>query len=235
MKKIILIAFLLLSKYYINAQQANQFNSWWYYSGKYQLDNKFNIQTLYSWSRHDFVKDWQQSKLRIATGYDYSNNLSFSLGYEWVILFPYGQFPVPEKRIEHRIYEQIIIKNKIDNVSINYGIQLEQRFLNELTRHRLRLIFAAKYPIIKSDKGKEKLTFSFFDQIILNIDNEANGKNFSQNRVYAGFEVPINKTITLGLGYMNQYIVIKENKYENDHTLMVSLNHKLDFRSKKKL
>lgn len=121
-----------------------------------------NIQTLYSWSRHNFVKHWQQSKFRIGTSYDYLKNVSFGTGYEWIVLFPYGTHPIKEKRTEHRIYEQLIIKNKFQNVSVDYGVLLEQRIRKDITRHRLRIILGAKIPIIRSKEGEKKLGIFFF-------------------------------------------------------------------------
>jgi len=232
MRKALIILTFVLATFSAKAQKADQFNSWWYYSGKYRIAEKFNIETLYSWSRYDFIKEWQQSKLRLGGSYDYLKNVTFGAGYEWVVLFPYGAHPVPEKRTEHRIYEYFTIKNKIKAVSVNYGMLLEQRIMEDKTRHRLRLILGAKIPIISSEEGITKLGLSFFNQVFLDIDKYASNKNFSQNRVYGVFDIYIDKALTVSLGYMNQYIIIKENRIENDHTLMVGFFHKLDFRKK---
>ncbi len=148
------------------------------------------------------------------------------------MLFPYGAHPVKDKRTEHRIYEQLIIKSKLQNVSINYGVVLEQRFRKDITRHRLRIILSAKMPIISSKEGKTKLGISFFNQVFFDIDKYADNNHFRQNRIYGGFDIPVNNHFTLSLGYMNQYIIINDTRIENDHTLMVGLFHKLDFRKK---
>ena len=234
MRKALIVFTFVLATFNAKAQKADQFNSWWYYSGKYKVAEKVNIETLYSWSRHNFIKEWQQSKLRLGGSYDYLKNISFGAGYEWVVLFPYGAHPVPEKRPEHRIYEYFTIKNKIKKVSVNYGMLLEQRIMEDKTRHRLRLIFGAKIPIIRSKEGETKLGVSLSNQVFLDIDKYANNKNFSQNRIYGAFDIPLNNVFTLSLGYMNQYIIIKENRIENDHTLMVKLSHKVDFQKKTK-
>ena len=232
MRKALIAFIFVLITFNAKAQKADQFNSWWYYSGNYRLTEKFNIQTLYSWSRHDFIKEWQQSKLRLGGSYDYLKNISFGAGYEWVVLFPYGAHPVPEKRTEHRIYEYFTIKNKIKTVSVNYGMLLEHRIMEDKTRHRLRLIFGVKMPIIRSKEGETKLGMSFFNQVFLDIDKYANDNHFRQNRIYGAFDIPIDKALTVSLGYMNQYIIINDTRIENDHTLMVGLFHKLDFRKK---
>jgi len=234
MKKILMVV-LVFTLSNANAQKVDQFNSRWYYSGKYRLTEKFNIETLYSWSRHNFVKNWQQSKLRFGTSYNHLKNVSFGAGYEWVVLFPYGAHPVSEKRTEHRIYEYFNIKNKIKAIAVNYGMLLEQRIMKDRIRHRLRLILGAKIPLIQSKKGETKLGLSLSNQVFLDIDKDANNNHFRQNRIYGGFDVPINNALIFSLGYMNQYIIIKDNRIENNHTLMIKLLHKVDFRKKKKL
>lgn len=230
MKRVLIIIFFVFICFVAKAQKADQFNSWWYYSGKYRLTEKFNVETLYSWSRHNFVKEWQQSKLRFGASYDYLQNISFGAGYEWVVLFPYGAHPVTEKRTEHRIYEQFSIKSKIKTISVNYGMLLEQRIMKDRTRHRLRLVFGTKVPIIRSEEGKTILGFSLSNQVFLDVDKYTDNKNFSQNRIYGAFDIPINNAFTLSLGYMNQYIIINDRRIENDHTLMVTFFHKLDLR-----
>lgn len=229
MRSVLIICLFIFTVFNAKAQKADQFNSWWYYSGKYRLTKKINIETLYSWSRHDFIKEWQQSKFKLGASYNYLKRLSFGAGYEWIVLFPYGAHPVPEKRTEHRIYEYFTIKNKIKKVSVNYGMLLEQRIMKDKTRHRLRLILAAKTPVLRSTEGKTLVGFSLSNQVFLDIDKYAKGNNFSQNRIYCGFDIPVNSAFTLSLGYMNQYIIINEARIENDHTLMVGLFHKLDF------
>jgi hypothetical protein len=229
MKKLILILFLFVFVFKAKAQKADQFNSWWYYSGKYKISKKLEIQTLYSWSRNDFVENWQHSKLKLGTNYNLLKNFKVGGGYEWIVLFPYGAHPVPQKRTEHRITQQFEISTKLKNVSVKFGGLQEQRFIEGNITHRTRIILAVKTPIISTENGKTKLGLSFYNQVFLNVGKKANGNYFNQNRIYGGFDFPINNSLTLSLGYMNQYLIINTNKIENNHTLMVGLFHKLSF------
>ncbi|TBN15474.1 DUF2490 domain-containing protein [Hyunsoonleella pacifica] len=232
-KRILLFFFLFLFNSSVKAQKANQFNSWWYYSGKYQLSKKINIRTLLSWARHDFAKNWQQSNVRIGGNYVVSKKVNFGVGYEWVVLFPYGEHPVLEKRPEHRIYEQITVKNKLNRISFRSSALLEHRIRKDITRHRLRVRLGMKTPIIRSNDGITKLGVSFFNEFFFNIDKYAGNNVYGQNRFYAGFDIPITTNFILGLGYLNQYISINERRKENNYTLMVGIFHKVDFRNKK--
>ncbi len=231
-KKVIFFIFLFLVNSNVKAQKVNQFNSWWYYSGKYQLSEKINIGTLLSWARHDFVKNWQQSNVRIGGNYAVSKNVNFGGGYEWVVLYPYGAHPVPEKRPEHRIYEQIAIRKQLDVVSFSSSVLLEHRIRKDITRNRLRVRLGMKTPIISFNDGITKLGLSFFNEFFFNVDKYANSNYYGQNRLYIGFDISITANLSLGLGYLNQYISINERRKENNHTLMIGLFQKVDFRSK---
>lgn len=231
-KKVAFFLWLCLAILGVKAQKANQFNSWWYYSGKYRLSEKVEIGTLLSWARHDFIKNWQQSNVRIGGNYAILKKVSFGTGYEWVVLFPYGAHPAPKKRPEHRIYEQIAVNNNLNSISVSTSALLEHRIRKDITRHRLRVRLGVKTPIIRSDDGITKLGVSFFNEFFFNLDKYANGNYYGQNRLYTGFDIPISTSFNLGLGYLNQYISINENRKENNHTLMVGLFHKIDFRKR---
>ncbi|WP_062052872.1 DUF2490 domain-containing protein [Aquimarina longa] len=212
----------LLSIIHCKAQKADQFNSWWYYSGEYTINDKIMIRPLYAWSRNEFIKNWQQSKLSVGVHYIEIKNVRFGAGYEWIILFPYGAHPIPEKRTEHRIFESIEVKNKIGKVKVGYKAMLEQRIFKDKTTHRVRMKIGVKIPISQS----EKINLLAFNSIFLNIGNVKNQNYFNQNRAFIGIETTLTKSTSFSLGYMNQYLVINPNRIENNHTLMVGLNHK---------
>ena len=221
---IALISF-FFSVLYCKAQKVDQFNSWWFYSGEYSIDGIIKLKPLYAWSRNEFVKNWQQSKLSIGIHYVKMKNTSFGAGYEWIILFPYGAHPVPKRRTEHRIFESVEIKNKVANVKVSYGIMLEQRIFSDRTRHRARIKLGGRIPVTSS----EKVHVSTFNTVFLNVGNFRNHTYFNQNRVYLGLETAFKKSTSISLGYMNQYLVINPNRIENNHTLMFGLHHKLNF------
>lgn len=232
MKNTILILFCSLFTVLANAQKADQFNSWWYYSGSYKIKNKIDVQSLYSWSRNDFIKNRQISLFRLGLKYKHLKNIAFGSGYEWAVLFPYGKYPVPENRIEHRIYEQMIIKNKFKNLSLTFDLQLEQRFIDNNVKHRSRARLTIRIPVIKNERKETFLAFSFFNQLLVNIGKVNNSNYLGQNRAYGGIDIRLHKTIILRLGYLNQYIIIDDTRLENNHTLMFGFFHKLNFMKK---
>ncbi|WP_338395068.1 DUF2490 domain-containing protein [Fulvitalea axinellae] len=229
--------FLLASSSVTVGQTVDQFNSWWFYSGKYILSDHYSMRTLYAWSRHDFVNVWQQSKLRMGIERRISRNFNAGAGYEWVVLFPYGEHPVPEKRTEHRVYEEITFKTKQGRFGLNTGILLEHRFMERNRRDRLRFKVGANFPWLrlksgKNESGSQSLGIVCYNQFFINLGSAAKNVTLGQNRIYIGLDFQIIKGVKLGLGYMNQLIRIKENKAENNHTIVVGFSHKMDFTKK---
>ncbi len=221
------ITFLILTVN-VKAQEqiVNQFNSWWYYSGTFKFGEKWTGNLLYSWSRHDFVKYWQISKLGLRVNHNLSENFGVGGSYEWAIIFPYGQLPIPEKRREHRFLERVYFRDKINQVSLRSAFDLEQYFSNSDFLHRARISIGVKLPLVKNCEGMQVLGLSFFEQVFINGGNEP--IRLGQNRYYGGIDIRLNNNFSLALGYLNQYIIIRPTLIENDHTLMVGVIHHVE-------
>ncbi|MGH1436861.1 MAG: DUF2490 domain-containing protein [Lewinella sp.] len=231
MKKYFL--FLLMSGlvfFSLNAQTVTQLNSWWTYSGNHRISEKFSLHTLYSFRRNDFVKNWQQSLLRLGVNYHYSGKLTGTLGYDDVINYPYGEQPIAHRTKERRLYEQVSLKDKVGVVGITQTYRLEQRFVSrQNTRNRVRCRLALEVPLQQADKNK--LFLSLFNEIFINVGQAADNHYFDQNWIYGGLGYRLNKNSAVNVGYMNQYLVKTDNVHiENNHTLQVGLSYSFDLR-----
>lgn len=208
----------------LKAQTVHQFNSWWYYSGTYQIKETWTAKLLYSWSRHDFVADWQISKLGLSADKSLTRGFSMGASYEWAIIFPYGRLPVPEKRREHRLLERFSFREKVQRTSLSSILELEQFFRNGDFLQRIRVRFGIRFPLIINDKSDQVFGMSFFNQVFINHGDGSPA--IGQNRYYGGFDIRLSKGFTLALGYLNQRIIIRPELIENDHTLMIGLFHR---------
>lgn len=225
----------LISVFFLNqtqAQQANQFNSWWTYFGNYKVAEKWYITSIYSWNRSNFVENWQQSLLRIGVNYKPSKNFETGLGYDWVDYFPYGEQPFPKQITEHRTFEQIVLRHEIQNIQFIHTYRLEQRMNSDYFRNRIRYRLSVRIPLI-SKGDNPKLNLRFFDEVHINFGKQTQGHYFAQNRAGGVFEIPLNKALTVGIGYLNQYIIKSNKSVENNHTFTCELVHNLDFTKQK--
>lgn len=236
--KFILILFLCLYSIGGYSQTANQFNSWWTYSGNHKISDKNSLHTLYSFRRHGPISDWQQSLLRIGYNLKVTDNLTFTPGYDWVVTFPYGEQPVSQRTTEHRITAQFIVKNKLATILLNHRYRFEQRFIgntNTLSKQRLRYRITLDIPLHGKTISEQSFFMTFFNEVFINFGNEVANHIFDQNWIYSGLGYKINSSSIVKIGYMNQYLVKPGNELrENNHTFQASISKNFNFIKKTK-
>ena len=117
------------SNLYAQRSIANQQHVWLNVSEKVALNEKQSISGLYSLRRNDFIQNWQQSLIRVNANHKVSTSFTATLGYDFVVNFPYGEQPISERFFEHRIVEQFSIKNNINKWEVKHQYRVEQRFM----------------------------------------------------------------------------------------------------------
>ena len=231
------IVFISLCSYFFivsaKAQQVNQFHSWWLYSGKHRVSEKWNIQTLYAWCRNDFVKHGQLSLIRVGGEYTYRSNVKLGVGYDWSEKYPYGEQPAPKLIHEHRTYQQLLVKVQEEHVIIRNRVRLEQRFLSTVIKHRIRCQVGFSVPILRKRQRFPQLWAECFNEVFINFGEYAKQHHFDQNWLFTGARLTVNKKLAFTLGYLNQYKVKRGgNRIENNHTLRLGILYNFDFRKK---
>ncbi len=228
MKKLLLIISLTLATMlgFSQKQVDQQFNSWWTYSGNHKLTEKWGIHRLYSCRRNDFVKNWQQSLLRLGMNYQLDKNLTATLGYDWVETFPYGKQPIAKQTKEQRIFEQLMLKNKVGIFNLKHRYKLEQLFSNANLKHRFRYRFVISAPLGKKKIEDNTFFFTIFDEIFINLGGDTKGQVFNQNWIYTAVGYKLNKKTSFKIGYMNQFLMKSDNVHiESNNTLQIGFSH----------
>jgi hypothetical protein len=219
------------------------------YFGNHKLNDHWGLHTEYQWRRAageetaNVFKDWQQSLLRLGVDYYAKNQTQFTLGYGWIKTFEYGDQPVSHNFNEHRIWQQVIVKNKIGRVDIQHRYRLEQRFIETYNllpndgfdkscvfRNRIRYRFMVTVPLSRKELADNTLFLTIYDEPFLGF-GKGIGKNIlDQNRLFGALGWRFNKDFNLQLGYLNQYIVKSDGiKAERNHTLQLGITYNLDF------
>jgi hypothetical protein len=223
---------------------VSQQHAWTMYFGNHRLTEKLGIHTEYQWRRHELFKEWQQSLMRIGVDY-FTDEAQYTLGYGWIRSFPYGEQPIDITYNEHRIWQQVVLKNKVGRVEVNHRYRLEQRFLEQWKhlpndsyelngfafRNRFRYKVMLTLPITRKEMLDNTLFFSVYDEPFLGF-GKGIGKNIlDQNRLYMALGWRFNKDVNIQLGYLNQFIVKSDGvKAERNHTLQIGLTYNLDLR-----
>ncbi len=231
-KYIALLLFIVLYKFgFSQEQRLADHNSigWLVYTGTFKIKPKLAIHTEYQWRRTDGLKNWQQSLLRTGVNYALRKDVSINAGYAFAETFLYGDYPVATAFPEHRIYEQVIIKNPIGNVDLSHRFTLEQRFVGKVIlqngeKHtdytflnRLRYRLRTEVPLKKNVAANKSWSIVFQDEVFIGWGKNIGVNVFDQNRLAVLLGYKINQNLKIEAGYLNQ--IVQQGKRINDQSV----------------
>jgi hypothetical protein len=229
MKHLLSLLFLVIS-YSLFAQNNRQNDPNNIYWAQLFITKKINAKTdwlvEYQWRRTNGLKDWQQGLLRTAIQYKPNASVALALGYAEAETFPYGDFPIANAGTfpEHRLFEQIILKQTINKLAITNRFRVEQRWLGKVvpgTRrdieswtylNRFRYLLKMQYPVSK------KMYVWFGDEIFIGAGKNLGVNIFDQNRIHANLGLKISTKTIVELGYLNQ--VLQQGRIVNSKVIM---------------
>ena len=146
-----------------------------------------------------------QTIVRPGLGWALNESTSVWIGYGWIRDYDY--FPSGDDRDENRIWQQLLWNGSVSRWSVQSRTRLEQRFVEggDDVGWRLREFVKVVYPLIKSGR----IRFAAYEEIFINLNDTDWGARagFDQNRLFLGFNVPLDsaRKIQAELGYLNRY------------------------------
>lgn len=216
MKKIF-FAFLLLSSIYGSTQEfAPEINGedetgiWHMYFGMNQIAERWSIHTEAQFRYYETSGNFNQTLLRTGANYHINKDAIATLGYAYIDTDPsFLDFPFADMAfsgneiIEHRIFQQFILKNKVWEFLFEHRYRLEQRFIENIglnqdaeTQHRARYRIQATLPLTNT------FFLNFYDELFINLQDNL----FDQNRLYGAVGVHITENSNIQLGWLrNQF------------------------------
>ena len=166
------------------------------------------------------------------------------IGYGWIRTFPYGSQPVLHEFDEHRIFEQVNVKDKVGRFEIQHRYRLEQRFLDQYVknaagavvqvdpvfRNRIRYRAMVMVPLSRKEMLDNTLFLNLNNELFIGFGKGIAKNPIDQNRFIAALGWRFNARTNIQLGYLNQF-VIKTNAtdMERNHSLWISMVYNLDF------
>jgi Protein of unknown function (DUF2490) len=216
-KNLIIVFFFITAVSFAQNDRYNDYNNlvWLQSFNTIKLNNKWSLHAEYQWRRDNGLKDWQQSLLRIGGNYKIIDNVIVHVGYAWVETFPYGKFPIASNGTftEHRLYEQLTLRQSINKFLLTHRFRIEQRWLGRvkagtdreieewLFLHRFRYQFRTQYNFNKKWYG------AFADEIFIGAGKNVGVNIFDQNRIFALAGYKVNSKLSVEAGYFNQTLM----------------------------
>ncbi len=219
MKKTIFIFIILFSlKNTAQNNPQNELGAWYMYNGSHQISDKFSLKTMAHFRFFEIGDDLQQFIGRLGGSYKINKNISATLGYSY--LNTDSSFELDGGNVnEHRIYEDLNLKHKINKLGFAHRLRAEQRFFSSITSHFLRYQIGLSHPL------NDKWSTYLYNEIFFDFDDEA----YNQNWLGAGFSYKASKAAKLKIGYQK----ISVNNGGNFDRILLGVVFNSDHRKKK--
>ena len=227
----LLCATLYVTPFFAQQQIDDQVHGWLVYQGNHHLSTKFDLHTEYQWRRADGFADWQQSLTRIGLDYKLNPSVTISGGYGWILTYPYGCQPIASRTNENRLWQQVILKQHIGYFQVQHRYRLEQRWIDNEFKQRMRYRAQVLIPLQKSfvDK-KQGLFMNVNDEVFIGFGSGMGKNILDQNRFISAVGYQFNKDFSMQMGYLNQFVIKSDGLHmERNHTLWTSITYNLDF------
>lgn len=202
MKRInLIIACVIIPMTFLSQTKEDKLGSWWMYFGTHHLNEKYSIHYETQLRHYELGTNFFQLLPRIGLNYKIDDNSMVTAGYAWIPTQPNLDEGFDGDLVtENRIWQQFILRNKINNIKFRHRYRLEQRWVkqNDITsyKNRARYMLSAKVPLSKDESSP--LFLFIYDEIFLHIDDNP----FNQNRLYGALGYNVNKNMNIQAGYL---------------------------------
>ncbi|MBX0289896.1 DUF2490 domain-containing protein [Hymenobacter sp. HSC-4F20] len=254
MKKTLLLlgCWVLASSGYGQALRLNDQNTlgWLVYSGDHKLTVKWALHTEYQWRRINWVRAPQQQLARLGLVRTLTDRITVSGGYTYFQTHRYGSYPTVPGRPEpeHRLYQDISLKDPLGRLTLTHRLRLEQRWLgtraNEGQGHvqdwefqnRIRYQLAGQFPLQGVTVEDGEWYLNAFDELFIGFGRNVGDNVFNQNRLSGGVGYQFSDNAKVELNYLNQISQHAEPDaasgrpvFEINHGFRLNILYDLDF------
>lgn len=202
----------------------NTLGSWHMYFGTNKIAEKWSIHSEGQLRYFEQAKNFNQLLLRTGINYHINPNAIVTLGYGYIETdASFEEITNEENAKEHRIFQQLILKDKVGEFKFEHRYRLEQRFINfgdsNDTQHRARYRLQVTLPLT------DIFFLNFYDEIFLNLQ----GSVYGQNRLYGALGINVTTDLSVQAGYLKNHF-----PSANFDRLQIGVIWNTDLRKKKK-
>ncbi|MDG1573419.1 DUF2490 domain-containing protein [Robiginitalea sp. M366] len=176
----------------------DQLGAWYMYFGTNRVAEKWSIHTEAQFRFYDASSNFNQLLLRTGANYHLTDQAIVTLGYGYIWTDPTFEDgdALPDRILEHRIFQQFILKNKVGRLAFEHRYRLEQRFLDfdgpTETQHRARYRLQLTHPL------GDTFFINFYDEVFINLQEPL----FGQNRLYLALGARLSPAVSLQAGFL---------------------------------
>ena len=183
--------------------QEEDFGNWLMYFGTNRVAEKWSIHSEVQYRNHTIEPvNIEQLLLRTGINYHISSDAIVTLGYGYVASHDFESVQKEPESVEHRIFQQLILKNRISRVRFEHRYRIEQRWVNNKYRNRFRYRIMTQVPINNPSFTAGTFSLALYNEIFVNGEKVF----FDRNRLYGALGYHFNEHTQLQLGYLRQRV-----------------------------
>lgn len=221
-KKVITLITLMLLILQLKAQEDKTGN-WLMYFGQNRITDKISIHTEAQYRNHT-ISPTNTEQLLLRTGVNYHlKSAMITAGYGHIGSHVYKSEQKSPEVEEHRIWQQLITKNKLGRIKLEHRYRVEQRWVNKEYKNRLRYRLMAFIPLNSKKVEVGTVFLGVYDEIFLNTKQTY----FDRNRLYGALGYQMNNYTGMQVGMLHQ-----ETNNGGKWYLQFALTFNTDFRNK---
>ena len=203
MNRILICLTLLGFSNFLYGQQTPDLGNWIMYFGQNRVSDQWSIHSEVQYRNHSVSPtNIEQLLLRTGLNYHTPGGALLTAGYGYIASYDYKSEQSEPESKEHRIWQQLILINKLSRLKFEHRYRIEQRWVNKDYRNRLRYRLMVFVPLNKPVIETGTVFLGLYDEVFLNTT----GNIFDRNRLYAALGYQFSKSVQAQVGLLNQYV-----------------------------
>lgn len=211
---------------------------------KVRVHEHWRIDNMFQYRRVDLLDNTQLFFIRPSINYLINDNISLGVGYWFLIANSAGINGPLITRNEHRIWQQLSIKNNLSKVRLAHRFMFEQRYKGKIHidtdppmvsgrtyAQRLRYRILVTFNLFKL-KNEKPLKFRLFEEVRVRFKAGLSDPDFDQNNLYGLLGYELIDDGMLWLGYGNDYFKINNTNYVSNNLFRIRFDYSIDLREK---
>lgn len=242
----------LSTLYAQNRISDNNAIGWFSVNGNFKLSQKWSITSDLHWRRIDIVKTGMADIIRNSINYQIAPEAQVRFGYAYIPNYPYGDHPINgfgKSFTEHRMFQAMLISDKIGRVDLIHRFMLEQRWIGRYSNanlekadqypffNRLRYMARIQVPLGKNAIENKTPYFAVYDEIFIGFGKNIGENVFDQNRLGIMFGYRFTDLFRLEGGYLNHIFQLgreieNKNVFQYNQGIIINAFFSLDWSKK---
>ncbi|HMQ07213.1 MAG TPA: DUF2490 domain-containing protein [Saprospiraceae bacterium] len=238
MKFVCILSFLCMGAIGIRAQnqpRQQPLGNWIMYFGDNKINKKWGLHTEYQARNYFIPNTLTQTLIRLGANRYLSSSAMITGGYGFIHTIPSSSDEQGFTTVEHRIWEQLILRHRSYNVFIEHRYRIEQRFVKNLTDgrsindHRIRYRVQALMPLYNFSPYLRHWFLAGYNELFMNLGRELSGQLFDRNRLYFALGYQVDPRFNVQIGYLNQVIALPDAlRPDINHNFQMSVVYNMD-------